>query len=132
MLKSKFQNILLFIFLKYLFFYIFLMFKNNNYALISFGNMKTFQDIFYYLILFLTLPIVFSILLILPINFILKTRNTYAFFLSIVGVLIFEYSLYTFLASQANFWNGVFNGVFSVVFLFLFFFKSINHNLRKG
>lgn len=131
MLKPKISNILLFIFLKYLFFYIFLMFKNDNYALISFGNLNSFQDLFYYLFLFLTLPIFFSIILIIPIYFILKTKKIYLFFLSMLVVLLFEYFLYTYLASQANFWNGVFNGVFSVIFLCLFFYKSIKHNLIK-
>ncbi len=102
MLKPKLQNILLFIFIKYLVFYIFLMFKNSNYALISVGNLKKFQDLFYYLIIFLTLPIVFSIVLLFPIYYLLKIRNAYGFILSMVGVLILEYFLYTFLASQAN------------------------------
>ena len=108
------------------------MFINNNYALVSISNLKTFQDFLYYLIIFLTLPIVFSVLLLFPINYVLKVKNPYLFVFSITGILIFEYFLYTYLASQANFWNGIYNGVLSIILLALFFFKSIKDNLIKN
>lgn len=131
MLEPKLRNILLFIFIKYLIFYILLMFINNNYALVSIGDLKTFQDFIYYLIIFLTLPMVFSIILLFPLNYILKIKKIYLFIFSITGILIFEYFLYTYLASQANFWNGIYNGILSVILLVLFFFKSIKHNLSS-
>jgi len=131
MLKPKLRNILVFIFIKYLAFYIFLMFKNDNDALISIGDLKTFQDVFYYLIIFLTLPVLFSILLLFPISYTLKIRNTYGFVLSMGCILIFEYILYTYLASPSNYWNGIYNGALSVIFLVLFFFKSIRETFKK-
>lgn len=130
MFKPKTQNILLFIFGKYLVFYILLMFKNENYALVSLDELNSFQDVFYYLVIFLTLPIVFSILLLLPIYKILKLRNLYYFIGAIIGLLIFEYFVYTYLASQSNFWNGIYNGMLTILFFGLFFYRSIKANLR--
>ena len=130
MIKPKIQNILLFIFVKYLVFYILLMFKNENYALVSLDELNSFQDVFYYLVIFLTLPIVFSILLLLPIYKILKLRNLYYFIGAIIGLLIFEYFVYTYLASQSNFWNGIYNGMLTILFFGLFFYRSIKANLR--
>lgn len=130
MIKPKIQNILLFIFVKYLVFYILLMFKNENYALVSLDELNSFQDVFYYLVIFLTLPIVFSILLLLPIYKILKLSNLYYFIGAIIGLLIFEYFVYTYLASQSNFWNGIYNGMLTILFFGLFFYRSIKANLR--
>ncbi len=48
MLKSSFKNIVLYTFLKYLFLYVLLMFKNNNYMLIRINDLKTGGDWFYY------------------------------------------------------------------------------------
>ncbi len=131
MLKPKLQNIIIFIFVKYIVFYIFIMFKNNNYSLIRIEKLKNFQDLLYYFILFLSLPIIFSILFIIPLNYALKTRNNNGFILSVLGILIFEYLIYTYLASQTNFLNGIYNCIITTLILILFFFKSIKENLTS-
>lgn len=131
MLKPKLLNVLLFIFVKYIVFYALLMFKNENYALVSLNQLNSFQDVFYYLVIFLTLPIIFSILLLLPIYYILKIENVVYFIAAIFGILVIEYLLYTYLASQANLWNGVYNGILTVLVFMLFFSRTIKNNLGK-
>jgi hypothetical protein len=125
MFKPTFSKILLYIFVKYLFFYIFMMFKNENYALVSFGQLESFQDIFYFLFIFLSLPIINSFVLSLPLYNVFKIKNIYYFSITVLLILAVEYILYTYLASQANLWNGIYNGIISLLFFSLFFFKSI-------
>lgn len=125
MFKPTFPKILIYIFVKYLFFYIFMMFKNENYALVSVGELENFQDVFYYLFIFLSLPIINSFVLSLPLYYSFKIKNIYYFSVSILSILAVEYILYTYLASQANLWNGIYNIVISLLFLAIFFSKSI-------
>lgn len=131
MFKPTFLKILIYIFVKYLFFYIFMMFKNDNYALVSIGQLDGFQDIFYYLFIFLSLPIINIIVLSLPIYYSFKVKNIYYFSIAILLILVVEYSLYTYLASQANLLNGVYNGILSLLFLFIFFSRSIFEVSKK-
>lgn len=124
MFKPTPLKILIYILVKYLFFYIFMMFKNDNYALISLGQLENIQDIFYYLFIFLSLPIINIIVLSLPIYYSFKVKNIYYFSIVILLILVVEYFLYTYLASQANLLNGVYNGILSLLFLFIFFSRS--------
>ncbi len=126
MLRPAFKNIVLFFFVKYLLFYILLMFKNNDYSLIQIGSLKNSQDVFYYLWIFLFLPIVSIILFSAPIYFAFKVKSWIYFTILTSVVLIAEYFLYTYFASQADLTNGVYNGIISLLLLFLFFFKHIS------
>ena len=125
MLKPTFINVLLFIFAKYLVFYILLMFKNNDYSLIQIGNLKNAQDVFYYFWIFLFLPVTNIILFSVPIYFILRVKRIAYFILLLVVVLVAEYFFYTYFASQTNLMNGVYNGIIGLLLLYLFFFKHI-------
>ena len=125
MLKPAIRNILIFWFVKYLAFYVLLMFKNNNYTLIGFGELETGADWFYYLWIFLFLPVVCMLIFSAPMYFSFKVKNLIYFVLIIVAILIVEYLFYTWSASQANLMNGVYNGIISISFLLLFFFKHI-------
>lgn len=126
MLKSTVLNIMIFWFVKYIAFYVLLMFKNDNYALLKVNEIKNGGDLFYYLWLFLFLPVVCMVIFSAPIYFSLKVKSLSYFALIVVVVLIAEYFFYTWSASQANLMNGVYNGIISLLFLLLFFFKAIS------
>ncbi|RYE37711.1 MAG: hypothetical protein EOP48_28275 [Sphingobacteriales bacterium] len=117
---------------KYIIFYIFLMFKNNDYTLIEFGNVKTTQDLSYYVYLFLTLPIVFSICFSTPIYFSFKTKYISLFLAINCLVLAIEYFGYTYLASATDFTNGLYNVLISLLVFFLIFGKSIILRVSSG
>lgn len=126
MLKPSILNILLFWFVKYIIFYVLQMFKNDNYTLLGFSDLKTGEDWFYYLWLFLFLPIVSFIIFTLPMYFSFKAKNGVYFTIIIAVILIVEYILYTGLASQSDLTNGIYNGVISLLLFLLFFFKQIS------
>ena len=75
MLKPTVLNILLFWFVKYIAFYVLLMFKNNNYALLKVNEIKNGGDLFYYLWLFLFLPVVCMIVFSAPIYFSFRVKS---------------------------------------------------------
>ena len=124
-MKISIRKILLFMMLKYLVFYIFMMFKNSNYALIEIGDLNSFGDIFYYLWIFLFLPIVCFVLFSVPIYYSFSKRNLNFFLLINAGILIAEYILYTFLASESNLFNGMFNAIISLLCFPVIFWKEI-------
>ncbi len=124
-MKPSLVNIILFWLAKYLGFYVFIMFKNNNYALLKINTIKNGGDLFYYLWLFLFLPIISILIFLVPMYFSFKAKNPIYFTLIIAAILVIEYFLYTSLASQSNLMNGIYNGIISILFLTLFFFKYI-------
>lgn len=130
MLKPTTQKIILFWFVKYLVFYIFMMFRNNNYALIQIDELRSCEDIFYYLWIFLFFPIFCTILFSLPICYSFKVKHLAYFFIIIAFTLIAEYIFYTWAASQSDLINGLYNGIISVLFFLLFFKRSISDMLR--
>jgi hypothetical protein len=101
------------------------MFKNSNYALIEIGNLNSFGDVFYYLWIFLFLPFVCFVLFSAPIYYSFSKRNLNIFMLVSAGMLIAEYIVYIYLASQSNWYNGMFNAIISIVFFPLVFWKEI-------
>ncbi len=125
MLKPNFINIFFYFFLKYIVFYVFMMFRNNDFTLIQINELRGFNDWFFYLWMFLFLPIVCSIVFGIPLFYIFKAKNA-VYFTALVSVLIVaEYLLYTYFASQLDLTNGIYNAVLSVLFLLIFFFKAI-------
>lgn len=132
MLKATFKNILVYIFIKYVLFYIFLMFKNNDFSLLKLNTLKTGQDWFYYLWMFLFLPVISMVLFSAPLYFTFKVKNAIYFIVFVSIILIAEYFLYTYFASQANLLNGVYNGIISLLLLLLFFSKQISLKFNKG
>src|SRR5690606_8729484 len=123
MLKPRVPNILLFWFVKYVVFYILLMFKNNNYGLLEVNEIKNEEDLFYYLWLLLFLPIVCMVIFSVTVYFSFKVKKPIYFSLMIIAVLVAEYLFYTRSASQANLMNGLCNVLISVAFLLLFFYR---------
>ena len=124
-MKISLRKILLFMLLKYFVFYVFMMFKNSNYALIEIGDLNSFGDGFYYLWIFLFLPIFCFALFCSPIYYSFSKRSPNIFILINVGVLIAEYIVYTYLASQSNWFNGMFNAIISLLCFPLIFWKEI-------
>lgn len=125
MLKPSVVNILLFWFVKYILFYILQMFKSGNYALIEFDKLETKEDWYYYLWIFLFLPIMCIVIFTAPMLMSFRTKTPLYFTLVIAAVVIAEYLLYTWLASQADFTNGIYNGALTLLLFMLFFFRRI-------
>jgi hypothetical protein len=117
--------------LKYIVFYIFMMHKSSNYALFKIGNLNSFEDFFYYLWIFLFLPIVCFILFSGPIYYSFTKRNLSIFILINIIVLIAEYTIYTYFASQSDWFNGIINVVISVLCFTLLFQKEIKELIIK-
>lgn len=115
--------------LKYIVFYVFMMFKNSNYALIEIAGLNSFGDVFYYLWIFLFLPIVCFVLFSGPIYYSFSKKNLNIFVLINVGVLVAEYIVYTYFASQSNWFNGMFNAIISLLCFPLIFWKEIRELL---
>jgi len=133
---SKISNVIVYFFIKYFVFYILMMFKNKDYTLIDITSLKSGQDIFMYLWLFLFLPVVMIILFSVPIYFALKLGRLIILILILTGFLIAEYFVYTYFASQTNSMNGIYNGIISLILFLIFFFKRIiqivSHNITKA
>ena len=125
MLKNSLLNFILFWFVKYILFYTLQMFKSGNYALIEFNKLKTNEDWFYYLWLFLFMPVLCIIIFTVPMYFSFRTKNFLLFSLTIIAIVLIEYLLYTWLASQADLTNGIYNALLTLIFFILFFFKRI-------
>ena len=124
-MKPFFKNIVLYIFLKYLAFYVFMMFRNNNYTLIRVNELKTFGDLFYYIWIFPYMPVIITILFSVPIYYSFKLKKIYVFLLLIAAVFVAEYFLYTYWASQLDLMNGVYNAIISIILFILFFYRHI-------
>jgi hypothetical protein len=132
MLSSKLVNIILWVLIKYLIFYAFLAFKNDNYYFFKVNEIENGQDLFYYLWMLLFLPAVYCIVFLAPLYFIFKVKHPIVFLLLIIALFIAEYFLYTNLASTADFKNGLYNMAIGLLLLLLFFFKPIASILTKS
>ncbi len=125
MFKLNFSNILLYILVKYFVLYGVLMIKGSNTKLLEIGSIKNGEDLFYYLWVILFLPIVCMIIFSAPLYFTLKVKGLIKFISLITLIFIAEFFLYTYLASQADYINGIINAVIGLLLLFIFFYKSI-------
>jgi hypothetical protein len=132
MLKPRVPAILLFWLTKYVAFYILLMFKNKNYGLLKVYEIKNGEDLFYYLWLFLFLPVVCMIIFSAPVYFAFRMNRPIYFALITIVVLAAEYLFYTWSASQADLMNGIYNGLVSIAFLLLFFYRYIPKIVKRS
>jgi hypothetical protein len=132
MLKPNFKYIPLFFLIKYFLFYIFLMIKNNDYTLIQITSLKNSEDVFFYLWLFLFLPVSCTILFSAPIYFAFKVKHGIYFILLVTAFLMAEYFFYTYFASPLDLMNGVYNAIISLLFFVAFFFKYIGLPFNKA
>jgi hypothetical protein len=129
MLRPKFSNILLFLFIKYIVFFLVLAFIGDRFKLLVINNSGNRRELFSNTVYYLSYIMIFTVLGILilsgPIYFVLKVKSAICFVLLISGALVGEYCLYTGLASTSNLMNGVYNGIISILFLLIFFYRHI-------
>lgn len=125
MIVSK-KKVALFFFLKYLVLYLFLMVKNSNYKILKPSNYSSLEDISYYLLLFLPLPIIMLLVFSVPIYYSLKSEKTLFFTGVFVLFLVLEYFIYTHLTSQQHIdKNGLFNALISLLVFTVVFREKI-------
>jgi|SRR5687768_8836034 len=130
MLSPSILNYILFWFLKYILFYLIMMFVNKDSTFVSPG-IRNIEDLTYYIIVFSGLPITMAVLLTLPIHFIFKSNTLLVYYGLIVFILFGEYVLYTLLASPSNYLNGLLNAVVTIGTFYLLFYKNINLKLQE-
>lgn len=132
MLKPTFRNILLYFFSKYLLFFLFLMFKHNDFRLLQIKNLNDFgNSLVYFGLMMLPLILIITALFSVPVYYSFKLRNAVYFILLIIAFLVGEYFVYTYWASPSNKMNGVYNGGIGLLFLGIFFFKPIGLILKQ-
>lgn len=132
MLKPKLINIVFYFFIKYILFYVFMMFRNHDFTFIQIRDLRNGADWFLYLWMFLFLPVLCSFLFVAPLYYIFKVKSIVYFILLTGLVFTAEYFLYTYFASQLDLMNGVYNGILSLLLLFVFFFKPISLIFTNG
>ena len=117
-------NICISIILKYLIFYILLMFINKEFQLLEFNNIKNGQDLFFFLWIVLFFPILDIILFAIPLYFTLKAK-TLIFVISIIVILLIEYLIYAYFTSQKLFaLDSLLKVIVNILLLFIFFYKT--------
>ena len=129
MLKPKFLNVLLFLVVKYIVFFVVLAFIGDRFKSLVIKNSDNTRELIsntgYYSVYILFYTLVAVIVFSLPIYFTFKVKNPIYFILLISAILAVEYLLYTNLASTTDLMNGVYNGIISILFLPLFFYRHI-------
>lgn len=127
MFKPTLFNIIFYIFFKYLIVYVIFMIATNDYRMLQISNIKSGQDLFYYLWLMTFLPIVSIVLFSIPYFFSFRIRNNRMFVTAILAILFLEYLFYVYFNSQKQIdLYGVSMVSISLIVFYLFFFKRIN------
>ncbi|KZE77640.1 hypothetical protein AV926_14035 [Myroides marinus] len=125
MLKLKFSNVLVYIFVKYLIIFFLFMVKDNNFKLLELNNIKNGQDLFYYLWIILFFPIIDIILFSIPLYYSLKIKNMIYFILSSLTIFGVEYLMNVYFTSQKILDIDVLlKVVIGVILFFIFFYKN--------
>ncbi len=132
MKRAILKKVVLFFFVKYVLFYILMMFKNNDFSLIQLNRLRNSGDLFYYCWTFLFYPILCIVLFSLPIYYAIKSKKIIYFIPLLSLVLVTEYTIYTYLDSQLDLMNGVYNGGISLVVFILVFYKQIRLILNQS
>ena len=135
MLKPKFLNVLLFLVVKYIVFFIVLAFIGDRFKSLVIKNSDNTRELIsntgYYSVYILFYTLVAVMVFSLPFYFTFKVKNPIYFILLISAILVVEYLVYTNLASTTDLMNGVYNGIISILFLLLLFYRHIGLILRK-
>jgi hypothetical protein len=133
MLKATFKNILLFILLKYLIFILSAMIFTGNYKLLEIQNIKTAEDLFYYLWLVFFFPVVAMIFFSCPLYFSFRIKSHFLFVFCIAGIFLSEYLVYVYFTSAQYFnMKGVLNLILSITFFFFLFHREILNIRNKS
>lgn len=135
MLKPKFLNILFFLFVKHIAFFILLaLFDDRFKALVLEGSRNTRELISntgYYSLYILFYTLLATVFFCIPLYLTFKVRYPILFTLLLSVILIAEYVFYTYMASTTDLMNGVYNGLISILFLFIFFYRHFVLIFRK-
>lgn len=122
------QSIVLFVFLKYIVFFVFLMVLRDDYRLFSSGLI---DGLTFFAIFMLPLPGLMALIFTYPLFYVFRLRKLVFFILATIGILCLEYFIYTAFASTQDLMNGVYNGLISVVLGFIFFGITKRITYRK-
>lgn len=126
MLKPSLRNILLFLFVKFLIFMMYAMVTSGNYKLLQIQNVKTAQDLFYYLWLVLFFPTLSMIFFACPLYFSFRLKNVFLFAACVIALFLLEYVLYVYFTSTRHIdTKGVVNFLISVSLFILLFYQEI-------
>lgn len=124
MLKSTFLNVCIFLFVKCIVFYFFLMLVNNDFTMLKgIFHIKSGKDLFYYLWIVLVFPILDVIIFSLPIYYSLKKSKIW---LSLIFIcFMIEYTLYVYSKKEILNTDAIANFLISFIVLLIFFYKPI-------
>ena len=106
------------------------MFKNQNFSLIQIGNIKNVEGLFYYLWIFLFMPILCTFLFTIPIYKAFRFNRKLNRVLMLGLVLIVEYFVYTYSASTTDLLNGLINGAIGIFVFLVFFYLHLRKNIE--
>jgi hypothetical protein len=125
MLKPTFKNIMLYILVSCITFFIFMMIKNQDFKLLEIKNLISRASIIDFFIFMMPLPIANIFLFAIPVNELFKSKKLYICFFII---FIIQYFAYVFLTSQKYFWdiNGICFEIINIVIFSLFFYKHLS------
>ena len=123
MLRPTLLNFFFFWLVKYGLLYIFLMIKNQDFALTRINSLNDAESYFYYLFLLLFMPFICMLIFSTPFYFSFKLRNGICQIM--ILILVLEYFVYTYFASPSDKLNGIFGAAISLLVLISFFYKYI-------
>ena len=100
MLKPTICNVVLYFLVKYLLFYAGNIVYQGSYQWLDLSNLKTRQDVFYWLWMFGFLPLVSIILFAVPLSLILRLSRFVSFGCALAAFVVADYAFYVFFNSQ--------------------------------
>ena len=128
--RPSFANIIFYLFIKYIVFFIVLAFLDDRFKTIVLDNSKDVDDIwinsFFYFFEVLFATFLFILIHIIPLYLILKLRKALYLLPLLFFWVIIEYFIYEAGASYVHFDKaGIINGIISILLLLVFFGKFI-------
>ena len=100
MLKPTICNVVLYFLVKYLLFYAGNIVYQGSYQWLDPSNLKTGQDVFYWLWMFGFLPVVSILLFAVPLSLILRLSRFVSFGCALAAFVVADYAFYVFFNSQ--------------------------------
>lgn len=133
MCKPTFLNIIIYLLLTSITFYVLMMFKNQDYRLIEMDNLLRGYSFIYFAFVMMPLPFFSIILFSLPIYYSFKIKNSVYWGLLMIAILIGKYLFYIFMTSRILYdLNGIYYLLINFIYLILFFSSEMKLILKKG
>ena len=102
------------------------MIKDENFKILKTSNFKTIEDVSYYLLLFLPLPIIMAVIFSVPVYYSFKTKNIIYFTFIIFLYLIIEYFIYVYFTSDTHIdTNGIYNALIGLIVFTIMFYNNL-------